>query len=47
MKTHRLGKEKCFCNLCIAMNSNLFDENCTETKSTATFNMKEVALDEL
>ena len=27
IKTHRLGKEECFCNLCIAINSNLLDKN--------------------
>ena len=47
IKTHRLRKEECFCNLCIAMNSNLLEENRTKTKSNATFNMKEVDLDEL
>ena len=29
------------------MNSNLLDENRAKTKSNATFNMKEVDLDEL
>ena len=29
------------------MNSNLLDENRTKTKPNATFNMKEVDLDEL
>ena len=29
------------------MNSNLLEENRTKTKSNATFNMKEVDLDEL
>ena len=36
IKTHTIRKEECFCNLCIAMNSNLFDENHTKTKSNAT-----------
>ena len=30
IKTHRLRKEECFCNLCIAINSNLLDENRTQ-----------------
>ena len=47
IKTHRLGKEECFCNLCIAMNFNLLNENRTKTKTNATFKMKEVDLDEL
>ena len=42
-----ITKEECFCNLRIAMNSNLFDENRTKAKSNATFNMKGVDLDEL
>ena len=29
---HRLSKEECFCNLCIAVNSNLLDKNCTQDK---------------
>ena len=28
-KTYRLRKEACFCNLCITINSNLFDKNRT------------------
>ena len=40
-------KKRCFCNLCIAMNSNLLEENRTKAKSNATFNMKEVDLNEL
>ena len=36
-------KKECSCNLCIAMNSNLLEENDTKTK----FNMKEVYLYEL
>ena len=35
VKTHRLLKEKCFCNLCIAINSNLLDENRTQDKVAA------------
>ena len=30
IKTQRLRKEECFCNLCIAINSNLFDKNRTQ-----------------
>ena len=47
IKTHTIRKEECFCNLCVAMYSNLLDENHTKTKSNATFNMREINLDEL
>ena len=31
IKTHRLRKEECFC-ICITINSNLLDKNCTQDK---------------
>ena len=30
IKTHRLRKEECFCDLCFLINSNLFDKNRTQ-----------------
>ena len=39
--THTIRKEECFCNLCIAMNSNLLDEN--RTKSVFTCNRDEIS----
>ena len=39
-------KGRIFFNLGIAINSNLLDKTILKTKSNATFNMKEVDLDE-
>ena len=42
----RLSKEECFCNLCIAVNSNLLDKNRTQDKVKCHIQHKEVELDE-
>ena len=42
----QVRKEECFCNLCIATNSNLLAKTVLNAKSNGTFNINKVDLDE-
>ena len=46
IKTHRLRKEECSCNLCTAVIPIYLTKTVLKTKSNATFYMKEGDLDE-